>query len=370
MSGGGRVASFRLSPTQELVTQTIALGQAAALDAWRRVRPTIDLDVMEEGSYFLLPALYRRLGELGVPDADLGRLKGVYRRTWYRNQLLLDELQRPFVALSAEAIPLLAYGPLSLATSVYSELGLRWIPYAEVITEAAKAGRAGEILEREGFARAEGARRHPLQPTPYVNGGGQVLVVAGAPPLDLLAPDALGASGEEIWARALELRIGGASIKRLDPTHELMLACLAGAKPAGRDTPIWVVDALRLLPTVDWTRLVADAQESRTSLALRETLRYLVDSFAADVPADALHELDSLPVARRDVLARRLVAHTGGVAGGLPATLADYLRLSHERGPLRVIAGLPAFLRRTWGLDHLWQVPVRAVTKTVASARR
>src|SRR2546423_2111823 len=125
MSRGGRRASFRLSPTQELVAQTIVCDAGRARAAWDHVRPTIDLDVMEEGSYFLLPLLYRRLVELEVDDPDLARLKGVYKRTWYRNQLLIDELQRPLAKLREEGVPLLALGPLTLATACYAELGLR-----------------------------------------------------------------------------------------------------------------------------------------------------------------------------------------------------------------------------------------------------
>jgi hypothetical protein len=325
---------------------------------------------MEEGSYFLLPSLYRRLSELGIDDAELARLKGVYKRTWYRNQLLLDELQRPLAELRERGVPLLAFGPLALATGWYGELGIRWIPYAEVMTQKDQVGSVEAALTRMGFRRAGASRRHALEPTPYANDGGQVLVVAGAPPLDLLVPGELERAEAELWQRAVDGSVGEESLGRLDPTDEFLLACLAGAKPSGRATPVWVVDALTLLPHVDWPQLLRHAEESRTTLLLKDAVFYLADTFAAPVPAATVAALEDAQSSRRDALARSLVARTDGVAGGFPETVADYLRMSGERGSFRLIAGLPAALKRTWALEHTWQVPGRALSKTVAGARR
>lgn len=334
------------------------------------MRPTIDVQVMEEGSYFLLPSLYRRLSELGIDDVELPRLKGVYRRTWYRNQLLLDELQGPLAGLRERGVPLLAFGPLALATSWYAELGNRWIPYAEVMTQREHVGTVEEVLGRTGFRRAHDSRRHALEPTPYVNDGGQVLVVCGAPPLDLLVPGELEAAESELWRRAVDGSVGGEEVRRLDPTDEFALACLAGAKPSGRSTPVWVVDAVALVPHVDWQRLLENADRSRTTLLLRDAVSYLADTFSVPVPAASLAALQRAEGSRRDAVARSLVARMDGVAGGLPGTLADYLRMSGERGSLRLVAGVPGALRRTWGLEHTWQVPARALSKTVSVARR
>lgn len=370
MTGQSRFASFRLSSTQALVVETIVGPPERSSVAWRAVRPTLDLDVMEEGSYFLLPLLYRRLLELQIEDPDLPRLKGVYRRTWYRNHLLLEELQSALAELAGDSVTVLAYAALALATTCHEDLGARWIPYAEMIAQPGDLERAEAALRRAGFRPANGHRRHALQPTPYVNDAQQVLVIAGAPPLDLLAPADLAASARDVWRRASEHEIAGQTVLTLDPTDEFLLVCLNGAKPAGKSDPVWVVDAATLIPHVDWDRLCASAESSHTALLLQDALHYLAEVYAAAIPAATLERLGSVRRRRREVLARRLVAHAGGVAGDFPGTLADYLRVSNDAGLLRTVAGVPEFLRRRWQLDHAWQVPARALTKSVATARR
>lgn len=40
------------------------------------------------GSYRLLPLLFHNLHTQGIEDPFLKRFKGVYRNTWYKNQIL------------------------------------------------------------------------------------------------------------------------------------------------------------------------------------------------------------------------------------------------------------------------------------------
>jgi hypothetical protein len=84
-----RSLSIQGRPTadQELLLEAATGASEAARAAWRGWQERNELDDVDFGAQRLLPLVYRHLVELGVDDPDLGRLKGLYRHSWYRNQI-------------------------------------------------------------------------------------------------------------------------------------------------------------------------------------------------------------------------------------------------------------------------------------------
>lgn len=368
----GRSEVFWPSPNQELILQTIFLPRERAEAAWREVRPRLDLDVMEEGSYFLMPLLYRRLSELAIADVDLPRLKGIYKRTWYRNQLLTESVQRPLGELRRRGIsPVLLLGAAS-TSRYYSELGLRWLEYFETIVPAVQFPKVAAVLEGCGFSAAFERRPNGLRPLPFLDDGGNVFVVCGAPPLDLLPPGQLAEGISRIRERSTPADFGGETVVTLDPTDELLLVCLTGARPGAR--PVWVADAMSLLgaagDSVDWRRLCDQAASSRVGFRVEAALSYLRDAIGAPVPELAFGLLRARPVSRRELVAHKLSIRPHGLLGGFPATVGEYLRLSSEVSVSKAVAGYPRFLQQIWELDHLWQLPWCLTVKAFSTLRR
>ncbi len=62
---------------------------ATAFVSWQK---EADLDHLPFAEHSMLPMFYHNLAELGVDHPWMGRRKGVYRRTWYANQLALRTL--------------------------------------------------------------------------------------------------------------------------------------------------------------------------------------------------------------------------------------------------------------------------------------
>ncbi|MFM5969685.1 MAG: hypothetical protein ACKO9X_03730 [Dolichospermum sp.] len=63
------------------------------LTAWQDWRDSVDIETLDASSYSLLPQLYQNLLAHGVDDTEMSRLKGIYRRNWYANQLKLKSLK-------------------------------------------------------------------------------------------------------------------------------------------------------------------------------------------------------------------------------------------------------------------------------------
>ena len=86
----GRARRYPVGPDElDLLLLRAALSEGDdAPRAWEEVRQRMGSITRLNGTtYRLLPLLYRNLSEQGVRDPELKRLKGVYRHSWYANQM-------------------------------------------------------------------------------------------------------------------------------------------------------------------------------------------------------------------------------------------------------------------------------------------
>src|SRR4051794_32864599 len=75
---------------QELLLRA-ALGEGpSAVAAWQAWQARRDLDSVDPDESRLLPLVYQNLADQQADEPELARLRGVYRRTWYANQLTLQ----------------------------------------------------------------------------------------------------------------------------------------------------------------------------------------------------------------------------------------------------------------------------------------
>jgi hypothetical protein len=367
--------SFWPTPRQRLLLRAALWQGERAAAAWRQVRPSLDLDVLEPGSIVLTPLIYRKLVELGIDDPDLQRLKGLYRRAWYENQLLVEQLDRQLAALAEAGVESLVLAGPPLVLRFYGDLGLRRLSSLDLLVREHALATAADALCGIGMVEQPRAGNADA-PRAFRSDRGHVCLLRGGPPRDLLLPDGDGA--DDLWRSAVDVPIGTGRCRAAAPTEELLLTCLTGAKPAVEHRVDWLLDAATIVDStgdgIEWERLRAEAARRAMSPRLRDALGFLRRELEAAVPEQLLAELELTPLPRAERLAHRLSAASGGVVGGFPDTVATHLRLCGERGLPHALATLPRFLERTWGLEHAWQMAPRAAEKlarqTAATVRR
>ncbi|MFL5920421.1 MAG: nucleotidyltransferase family protein [Gaiellaceae bacterium] len=367
----GFSGDFWPQPLHELLLQAALASDERARAAWAEARPRLDLPALEAGCFDVLPILYRRLRDWGESDDALtARLKGIYRKVWYANQLVFEQFRGPFAALSEGGITPLVFGPASLATTVYEELGLRRVLYFEALVRREAVEDALEILQGAGLTletpTAEVERRRPLVLTSPRR---QVLALHDEVPVDVLLPGPRGDSADAFWASARPIDLHGVRAQVAGPAEALMLACASGARGGRLVAVDWIADSAMLAGAdgLHWSRVAELASERRVSERVREGLRYLREVLDLEVPDELVAA--SQPVSRRERAGHRLSRRSHRVLGGLPNAMADYLRLSDER-PTRLPFGFARHLQRHWALPSLVHVPLRAAQKTGGSLRR
>lgn len=373
MSRSRLAGTFWPSAQQELLLKAAFLPDERADEAWNQARGGLDLDTLREGTFGVMTVLYRRLADRCPDEPLLERIKGTYRRTWYANNLLLEGARPAFAELEAAGVESLVLDGAGLGPRYYGDIGLRKIPYVELLVRPGQIAAVRDALGTAGFSPHDG-RGDDVAPMAFLNDRGQIVVRSATMPLDLVIPSAQPRSADAFWEGAVDVTIADAALRTLGPADALLFACATGATWTWPlPTVQWAVDVLTILaaePSIDWDRVVRMAVERRIPLRVRDALTYLAEAVEAPIPPAALARLAAQPVTARERLAHRISGRRLRYAGGLPRTVSAYARLSSERPAWRAAAGFPGFLRDTWELEHTWQIPVRGVSKAASAVRR
>jgi hypothetical protein len=354
----------RLRPTeqQRLLLRCALGGDEAAPRAWAAARRGMDFDRLDEGSHGVLPLVYRALERTGVQDPLLGRLKGIYRKAWFANQLLRDALRQPLGMLEhAGAEPLLVHDT-AMMCAYYGETAMRRVPYLDVAVRAGTEDDAVRALERSGWSRhPDGDGSFPI---PLLDVEGRLLCVHAGLPEAMRVPGEPDGGEAAVWARAETVDVAGAAARVLSPTDQLLCSCAVGPDLAITVQALWLADVALLAARddIDWAALAARARERRISARAGAALAYVRDELGVDVPAG----VSPADVSSRDELAYRLYRLRGGPLGGLPQTLSRHVRQTAGDEPLRALAATPRFLGEHWGVERPGMLPAAVVRRALA----
>jgi Uncharacterised nucleotidyltransferase len=290
----GRAALLRPSPQQQLLLRAVFVPERFAREAWDALRPSFDLDHLEEGSYGLMPLLERRLSAWGTDEALALRLRGIYRHTWYRGNVLLERLKGVIAIAAEQQVDVLVTGEPRLLLRSYRDSGLRPATRLDLLVAAEQRDGLAAAVESAGWSRARSSERTAWLERP------------DGPTVALhrwLAPQ----RGDEPWRHAVTLETGA---KATSPTDELLRICAGEERRFPWYRLQWLADADALIQAeggeIEWDRLVETAAASAATLRLRDALRNLRKLTDAAIPADTHAQLESGRPGMRERLLYRL----------------------------------------------------------------
>lgn len=354
--------------TQELLLKAALLENGLAISAWEEWKSTVNLDSIDPGSFRLLPILYRHMYTLGISDTLMGKLKGIYRQTWFQNRLRLNDLKQLLSLFQKAAVPTMVLKGMALIQSYYKELGLRPMNDLDILVPTSRAGDAASLVRETGWTPvSERAEMHiaVLQGTHFHN--------AKKSGLDLhwhVLPECCDQDADDdFWTASQPTTIEGTPTRTLCPTDQLMHVCMHGMRWDPVPPIRWIADAMVILRrsqgVLDWGRLLEQASQRELSLPLIEAIEYLYETFQAPIPEFILQALKKTRVSKRQIL--ELSAKTADRSKSIVAYLRLYwyahLRLSSRKGSIRTLMTFPGYLQRVWAEKSSWFVPVRVVQK-------
>jgi|HubBroStandDraft_1064217.scaffolds.fasta_scaffold08427_3 hypothetical protein len=379
MSGG---ASLWPTPAQEMLLRAAVGPEAKAAEAFIAWKRMIDLDVeIDLGTYGLLPLLYDRLSRLGVSDPLMGRLKGIYRRSWYETHALMHATAPVVAALEARGIATLLLKGVPLALSWYPAIGLRRMADLDLAVRPEQARDAIAVLNGLGWIRDARASDEALQfrhSMLFRRPDGYELDLHWHIMFEACTP----AADAGFWGRAQPLDMRGVATRRLAPADMLLHTVIHGLR-ANRWPPIrWIPDALAVLhrdaATMDWDGMVGFARSNRLTCRLGLGLRTLAHTYGAPVPPPVLSALRAagtsvLERIENSVVLRDTERLYDNAVTKQWVIFADYCRVARRRDPVSFVIGFTHYLRYRWNLEgrrEIVPVMLRGMARRLVSIPR
>lgn len=364
---------YQSSSPQILLLRAALLSGEDALTAWRHWRSQVKIEIehLDGGSFRLLPLVYHNLKNQGVADPLMKRLKGVYRLTWYQNQLHLRAAAEVIQLLRAAGIETLCLKGVPLLLRYYQDYGLRPMGDFDVLVPTVQRDAAIECLIQDGWQAHWRPTTKLTKDYLKIKHSWNFTHAKGGE-FDLhwhVMIECLDAQADnDFWARAEPLEFHGISTLALCPTDQLLHTCVYGMAFSKIPSLHWLADAMIILHTagaaIDWERLVKQAQQRQLGLLVGSALRYLRETLAAPIPEATLACLAALPVTRLEWWEYRTKVH---LYRYLPLTWAHYLRYNLQRHAnpswFKLLTGFPHYVQLYFGFDTLNQAAAWALKR-------
>jgi hypothetical protein len=368
MTENARMLAWRPEKKMGDLLRAVVLPDDRWREAWIRWRQSADLERLPPGAFRLLPLLFHRLRSGKISDPWMGKLQGIYRYTWARNQILLRDAAQAARTLRENGIPVMLLKGAAMILSQYRDAGLCPSVDVDILVPDTDIRAAVRSLRGAGFS-ATGRYEGDL-PERFIRiGFSHPFRSPQGNEIDLhwhlLYFRSFAGADESFWRHAVRREFSGLPVFLPSPTDMLLHTCLHGLYWSDTSNLRWVADASRLVQTgsIDWARLAGYAEWPGAALPLRLSLEYLGKEIP--IPEETLAVIRSAPVAHGD---RWVVMMYAGKENLLWNTLSLWFR--HSRfsrakpvGILPLLAGLPAFLAAYWALPSVWSVPAVALRK-------
>ncbi len=353
--------------TQELLLQSAILPDQVALSAWREWKGQTDLEKdIDIGSYRLLPLVYKNLQTLGVEDPWMGKLKGIYRLTWYKNQALFRSAATIIDNFHQAQIQTMILKGAPLIVNYYQDFGVRPMNDLDILVPTNKKDEAIELLLQLGwkpmqfhwkdFNKERMVYRHAWG---FVNPSGQSIDLHW----HVFSLSTEKDSDVTYWDVSTPISLLNVTTLTLDATNMLLHVCVHGGQWDISSSIRWIPDAFYILSRaqlkINWDRLVNQAEDKRFIVPLRLALSYLRDRFNAPIPDEVLSALSKIKTSRTDEKLFRTISRQPTFLGNLPMYWYKYLRSlesQEQKLDLSNLLGFINYLQKVKGVENKYDL--------------
>lgn len=290
-----------LTASQRLLLEAALLDPPAAERAWREWYAKYQLESPDEGSFRLLPLVFRNLERCdGGPWPQWEKLRGIHRLAWSRNHWLFHQVRPLVEELTDAGIAVMLLKGAALTMRVYPDVGARPMQDVDLMVPSTRAAEAFALLERRGW-RPKRWRPREIGPEFFSFCHAMDFESRNGCRVDLhwhgLIQCCHAAADEPFWRGATPVDFLGTKALAPAATEHLLQLCVHGIVYSPTPGVRWVADSLLLLRAepVDWPRLAGLACRLDVAPYLEAALGYLRAEWDAPVPDETLRTLRNAP---------------------------------------------------------------------------
>lgn len=275
------------------------MGRNSAIPSWKKWRETVDFELdVDRGSFRLLPLAYHNLSSFNFSD-DLvsGRLKGIYRQAWIKNQKLFYKAANVLNLLHDAEIKTAVLKGIALTEQVYKNYGIRPMADMDILVPFDEAHHAIEVLKGAGFSiESQHLLEHNLE-----YGRSIAFFDDDGTEIDLHWYAFVNSFGNvkksDFWGDVVLIDVSGVKTHALTHTDNLLHAIVHGIRKNPEPPIRWIADSMMIIKSddihVDWQRLLSYASKFRVFLQVKKALFYLKDQFDAKIPDDIIKQMEA-----------------------------------------------------------------------------
>lgn len=344
------------TPSEEKFLQLLTVSDAEFPKRWTAWQQEMDFDAIPFAEHQLLPLMHIRLQKLGIAGPLNGRIKGVYKRTWFKNQRILDAIKNAITILDQEKIPSLVLKGIPLLRMVYQDAGARFLGDGDLWVDPTDAPRAIEVLLANGW-RSKHARKIPPNVSEMHLINDQKIEVDlhwKLFPFDLATNSDHPMTFKKVLIGARPLTINGKTCYTSSAEDILIHVIVHGAQINYYRPIRWVIDTIFLINTteIDWDIVLKKMRDYQFSVALIIAFDYLSKHYTVKVPQSFLDTLAKLEPSQEEINAYYQRMHRENpLFGRFPLLWKHYWKYKAPNISVQSTIGFIDYLRINWGLD-------------------
>jgi len=335
---------------------------AQALKDWfalRQEESACGLEGLDPGSRRLLPLVYLNL-KASVPVGLRNEMRLIHHEYWAENQRHLYYLENLLGWFEKNNIPTLVLKGMALSLLHYRDMAARPMSDVDVLVPENRAQEAIARLQENGWApflydpnatKKSYFYRH-THAIPFKRSDHSTLDLHW----HVLSESTFRGADEPFWSGSVPLVVRSIHTLTLNPTDQLIHACVHGFRFNEIPSIRWVADAVAILRTaaIDWTRLVDLAKHLQVTLPLAASLSFLRTTFPTPIPERVIDEMNAIRV---DHAERRyfeaLVHHNADWREVWAYNLERHRRANRGRHPVFGAVTLPRQFQLHYNLPEL-----------------
>jgi hypothetical protein len=309
-----------------LLKASISSGQDVYKN-WQKWSASVDLNDVDGASFRLIPLLHKNLEKHQIYPIEMGKLKGISRYHWCKNQILLKAMGELLILFKVNTIDTMLLKGGALIYKYHNSPSLRPMSDFDLMVPRDQIYKATTVMIQNGWKSASNLMLD--DPKVQKNTHNQSFVDKNGNECDLHWTPLREATWQDaerhFWETAEEITIHGNTVKILGPTEQLLHTIVHGSHYNVLPPIRWISDSWVIIEnekdTIVWERLIELGKKYSCLMSLQYGLQYLATEFKMAIPPDFLNHLAHQEIPLQEMVEYKIVSHM------IPAYRIDTLLL-------------------------------------------